>query len=80
MITKIESFVKQLRWKAFFYDRDDDCANADTTENYGFKSERTPSQHDGLLAFEADLYRLAKNIKFCYARKYPETNQNSKVN
>ena len=73
MITKIESFVKRLQWKAFFYDRDDDCANADTTKNYRFKSERTPPQHDGLLAFETDLYRLAKNIKFRYVRNQFQT-------
>ena len=72
MITKIKSFVKRLRWKAFF-DRNDDCANADTTKNYGFKSERTPLQHDGLLAFEADLYRLAKTIKFRYVRNQFQT-------
>ena len=73
MITKIESFVKRLRWKAFFFERDDDCSNADTTESYGFKSERTPPQHDGLLAFEADLYQLANNIKFRYVRNQFQT-------
>ena len=73
MITKIVSFVKPLQWKAFFFDQDDGCANVDTTKNYDFKSERTPPRHKGLLAFEADLYRLPKNIKFRYVHNQFQT-------
>ena len=36
-------------------------------------NQRGPPQHDGLLAFETDLYRLAKNIKFRYVRNQFQT-------
>ena len=35
----------------------------DENKNYGFKSENTLLQHEGLLAFDEDLYATVKNIK-----------------
>ena len=62
-IDKLDSFIRRLRWKAHFFDTqpDDDY---DQNENFGFKSELCPPQHEGLNAFEADLYELARSILF----------------
>jgi len=51
-----------MRWKAFFYGKSE--TENDKIENFGFKSERTPTQHEGLIAFENDLYALIKSVKF----------------
>ena len=63
MISKLEHFIKRLRWKAFFFDQNLD-ETADNCETFGFKSEKSPPQHDDLIAFENDLYKMIKNIKF----------------
>ena len=63
MLSKLEHFIKRLRCRAFFFDH----KNADTIEEneiYGFKSENTPPQHEGLAAFEEKLYAMIKSIKF----------------
>ena len=68
-LIQLESFIRRLRWKAFYFDHKD--CNADLqsnkSESYGFKSERCPPQHKCLTGFEDDLYELAKNLEF---RKY----------
>ena len=64
MIGKAENFIKWLRWKAFFFENPD--ANE---ENFGFKSNLTPSQNEHLTPFESDLYDMVRNIEF-------ETGQN----
>ena len=45
----------------FFLENGD---TVDKYENYIFKSEITPLQHEGLMAFDEDLYAQVKNIKF----------------
>ena len=64
MISKLEHFIKRLRWRTFFYDYKAECEINEKEVLYGFKSDRTPPQHDGLSAFEEDLYNMDKNIKF----------------
>ena len=53
MLEKTESFIKRLRWKAFFAD-DKIKQECTPTQSFGFPSERTPPQDEGLLAFELD--------------------------
>ena len=38
--------------------------NEQKTETFGFKSELAPPLHQGLLAFEKDLYKMARSIEF----------------
>ena len=67
MIQKLEDFIKRLRWKAFFLDfktEDADSQQKNKEETFGFRSERTPPRHECLSAFEEDLYKMVKNIKF----------------
>ena len=62
MIEKLDSFIRRMRWKAFFFDHPE---TANTSEyNFGFKSEKCPPQHDSLNPFENDLYEMVRSIKF----------------
>ena len=83
MISKLEHFIKRLRWRAFFHDHKAECDINDKEILYGFKSDRTPPQHDGLSAFEEDLYNMVKNIKFRNVRSNFQsrlTNDVTKIN
>ena len=40
MTFKLESFIKRIRWKAFFYEKLENTSEA-ITDNSGFKSVRT---------------------------------------
>ena len=59
LIFQRESFIKSIRWKVFFCDK-----NPESNEqlNFGFKSIKTPSKH--LNSFENSLYDMVKNIFF----------------
>jgi len=46
-LSKMESFVRRLRWKAFFFDNKT-VVEQNNHDNYGFKSERCPPQHKAL--------------------------------
>ena len=64
MIEKVESFVKILKWKAFYF-----CKEKENPENkpqnlFGFKSPATPTQNKHLNSFENALYDLIQSIEF----------------
>ena len=70
-ISKVDSFIHRIRWKAFFFERNaedtnksTDNNNDDTNANFGFKSDKTPPQHPALIPFENDLYSLIDSISF----------------
>ena len=62
-MASFSSFIKRLRWKAFFLDTNDESAEYNN-KTFGFKSEATPPQHDGLKYFEQDLYDMIRRIQF----------------
>ena len=66
LIEKTDSFVKRIRWEIYHYDkaRQGETSENSLQANFGFKSERTPPQHNALKAFEADLYDLINNLSF----------------
>ena len=64
LIFKLESFIKRIRWKAYFFDKPDKIDDAATVNNFGFKSVLTPPKNEHLNAFEEDLYELVRNIEF----------------
>ena len=65
LIEKVESAIKRMRWKAFFFDRNDqDNKEATNNNNSGFKSRKCPPQNSELDKFEADLLDMVHNIKF----------------
>ena len=62
---KVESVIKRMRWKAFFFDRNEQDSNdAINNDNFGFKSRKCPPQNSELDKFEADLLDMVHNIKF----------------
>ena len=62
---KVESVIKRLRWKAFFFDRNEQDSNdAINNDNFGFKSRKYPPQNSELDKFEVDLLDMVHNIKF----------------
>ena len=62
MTFKLESFIKRIRWKAFFYEKSENTP--ETVVNFGFKSVRTPPENEHLNAFDADLNGIVRNIDF----------------
>ena len=62
MIFKLESFIKRIRWKAFFYEKSENTPET-TVGNFGFKSVRTPPKNEHLNEFETDLYDMVPNIQ-----------------
>ena len=61
---KAESFLKRLRWKAYFYENSDKNNLEHVNNNYGFKSDRTPPQNKHLNGFENAMYDMVKNTEF----------------
>ena len=53
LIHKAESFLKRIRWKAYFFNNED--KNDDVKNNYGFKSIVCPPQDSLLNDFETDI-------------------------
>ena len=64
LLSKLNSFIRRLRWKVFYADRHSDCKEANDFNNYGFKFENCPPQNNDLLFFEADLYNMARSLRF----------------
>ena len=57
-----------MRWKALFYDQNNDKNTEENSENrtdkYGFKSRKCPPSNNELCSFESDLYDMIKNVEF----------------
>ena len=64
LIFKLESFIKRIRWKAYFFENSNEINETTTATNFGFKSVKTPPKNEHLNAFENDLYDLVRNIEF----------------
>ena len=63
MIGKVESFITRLRWKAYFFEKPDQC-NSNNSTNFGFESNVTPPQSEKLTPFKNGLYDMVWSIKF----------------
>ena len=49
-IFTLESFIKRIRWKTFFYEKSDNTPEK-AIDNFGFKSVKTPPKNEDLTAF-----------------------------
>ena len=63
LIEKIEAVIRRMRWKAIFFDSDDEQDN-ELTENYGLKTSRTPDQVPEMVPFEKELISIVRKLKF----------------
>ena len=62
MIGKIETLIKRMHWKSYFFDRKS-TENIDSAKfNFGFKSDITPPPKEHLHAFENNLYDMMRGI------------------
>ena len=64
LVEKIESLIIRMRWKALFFSNDDNDSIKELKETYGFRSKKTPPQHELLKAFEEDLIDLIRKVEF----------------
>ena len=62
LVNSTEKFMKNLRWKTFFYLNPND--KPDRSEKYGFKSIKAAPGVPEIKAFEDDLIDLVKNVEF----------------
>ena len=69
LIDKIESVIKRMRWKAFFFltcnssnANNNNCDNM--KETFGFKSNNHPAQNNELKNFKKELLDIIPSIKF----------------
>ena len=62
LIDKVEHFLKRMRWKAFFFDNEDQSEVSKDT--FGFKTRNTPPQNAELVGFENDMYNLISNLTY----------------
>ena len=65
LIEMSESVMKRMRWRAFYYLRNDDEGDIhEEDEYYGLKTRRCPPQIEELKSFEEGMERLIGNIQF----------------
>ena len=70
LISQTEVFLKNMRWKTFWYDRKGNTDDEEATQSHrreitaDFKSTKTLPQHELLKPFERDIYNLIGNIEF----------------
>ena len=64
MLDKVESFIKRLQWKAFYFDKKQLNQDESPLNAYGFRSEKTPPTNNDLIRFENDLYELIRNLRY----------------
>ena len=64
MLDKVESFIKRLRWKAFYFDKKQLNQDEEPLNTHGFRSEKTPPTNNDLIPFENDIYELIHNLRY----------------
>ena len=74
LIFKLESFIKRIRWKAYFFEKPNEIDDATTVNNFGFKSILTPPKSEHLNAFEEDLYNLVRILSLKELIRYSKIN------
>ena len=63
LISKLEIFIKRIRWKLFFFDKNSE-SNEQLNNNVGDRSLITLPKKEHLNTFENNLYDMVQNIEF----------------
>jgi len=63
LIEKVESLLKRMRWKAFFYLKGDDGEEY-SSNNHGFRTRKCPPAPMEMKAFEEDMVKLIESVSF----------------
>ena len=62
---KTENFIRRLRWKAYYFCKDNSQPINELTNGYFlFKTPTTPPPNEHLNAFKNDLYDLIQKVEF----------------
>ena len=67
LIEKMELVIKRMRWKAYFYEannNEEDNAESEVPNNYGLKTLKCPPQNNNLIPFENELFEMVRSLKF----------------
>ena len=68
MVEKAECFIRRLRWKAYYFCKENDQGDNRRFTNFGFKTSTTLPQNEYLNAFENDMYKTIRKIEFIKVR------------
>ena len=72
MIFKLESFIKQIRWKAYIFEKPNEIDDATAANNFGFKSVLKPPKNE-------HLNDLVGNIEFKRANRVFQNQLNKDI-
>lgn len=65
LIEKVESLIKRMRWRAFFFLKGDPTDDGhDAKDKFGFKTPKCPPRIEELEPFEEDLLKMIETIQF----------------
>ena len=64
LMEKVESLIKRMRWKAYFFDKDSNDSDDNQNLNFGFKSNVSSPANALLTEFENDLYEMIQQVEF----------------
>ena len=65
LIEKVENLIKRMRWKAFFFLKNDQIdEEQDCKEKFGFRTRKCPPRIEELEAFEDDLLKMIEDLRF----------------
>ena len=67
LIDKIESLVRRMRWRAFYYLNQQKCEN-EIKQTFGFKSRKCLPPCSDLIPFEKDLLDMVTSLKFRHVK------------
>ena len=63
LISKTESFIQNLRWKALFFLQPNKKEKS-VLNTFGFKTEKSAPQIKDLIDFESELYSIIDKLEF----------------
>ena len=64
LIEKVESLIKRMRWKAFFFKKGENDDQPETDDHFGFKTRKCPPRIEELEPFEDDLLKMIEDVQF----------------
>ena len=64
LVTKTESFLRRIRWKAYHFLKPDESAESASQETFGFRSTKSPPAMKELEEFVNRMFSIIQNVKF----------------
>ena len=64
LIEKVESLIKRMRWRAFFFLENGETEERQQENHHGFKTRKCPPKVEELDEFEEDLLTMIEEVRF----------------